>query len=88
MMLPQARMATGVAGTWVLYVLTDAPLLEWPAHEFRRVAPVPSPEERAQALAALGYAVEDSAEWEWRETHPTPVAAHLFAVVPVRLSTR
>ncbi|MFJ1613859.1 DUF6303 family protein [Streptomyces sp. NPDC088251] len=83
-MLPQARMATGVAGTWALYILTDAPSLEWPTHEFGRVAPVPTAEERAQALAALGYMAEDGAEWEWRETRPTPVASHLFASIPVR----
>ncbi|WP_326768133.1 DUF6303 family protein [Streptomyces sp. NBC_01591] len=83
-MLPEARMATGVAGTWSLYVLTDAPALEWPVHEFRRVIPVPTLEERAAALAGLGYAAVDGAEWDWRETRPTPVAAHLVAVIPVR----
>ncbi|MEU0830493.1 DUF6303 family protein [Streptomyces sp. NPDC005969] len=86
-MLPQARMATGVYGTWELYVLIDAPSLEWPEHEFGRVAPMPTPEERAEALAALGYAVVDGAEWEWRETRPTPTASHLFASIPVRPNT-
>ncbi|MEV6141903.1 DUF6303 family protein [Streptomyces sp. NPDC051992] len=88
MMLPQARMATGVDWTWVLYVLTDAPSPEWPKFEFGRVTPVPTLEERAQALAALGYAAMAGAEWEWCETHPDPVASHLFASVPVRPSTR
>ncbi|MCX5159978.1 DUF6303 family protein [Streptomyces sp. NBC_00264] len=84
MQLPQARMATGVYGTWELYILTDAPSLEWPEYEFHRVVPVPTPEERAAALADLGYAVVDGAEWEWRETHPTPAAYHLVASIPVR----
>jgi hypothetical protein len=84
-MLPQARMATGVEGTWVLYVLTDAPWQEWPEHAFRRVVPIPTPEERAAALAGLGYAAVDGdeTEWEWREIR-TGVAAHLFAATPVR----
>ncbi|MGF1342842.1 DUF6303 family protein [Streptomyces flavovirens] len=88
-MLPQARMATGVYGTWELYVLTDAPSLEWPEYEFRRVAPVPTLEERAAALAALGYEVVDGAEWEWLETRPGPkaMATHLFAAIPVRPAT-
>ncbi|MFJ2794621.1 DUF6303 family protein [Streptomyces sp. NPDC087290] len=81
-MLPQARMATGVYGTWELYVLLDAPSLEWPEYEFRRVVPVPTPEERAGALASLGYAVVDGAEWEWREMYP-----HLVASIPVRPMT-
>ncbi|MGW1354350.1 DUF6303 family protein [Streptomyces sp. NPDC002409] len=82
-MRPHARMATGVEGTWVLYVLLpDVPMLEWPKHEFGRVLPVPTLEERAAALAGLGYAALDGAGWEWRETPP-----HIFASTQVRTMT-
>ncbi|MGW1347686.1 DUF6303 family protein [Streptomyces sp. NPDC002409] len=81
-MRPHARMATGVEGTWVLYVLTDAPWPEWPEFKFRRVVPIPDPEERTAALASLGYEAVGGAEWEWREIR-TGVAAHLFASIPV-----
>lgn len=83
-MLPQASMATGVYGTWELYVVTDARPVEWPKYEFRSLVSVPTPEGRAQALADLGYVAEDGAEWEWRETRPTPVASVLIASIPVR----
>ncbi|MFJ8614814.1 DUF6303 family protein [Streptomyces clavifer] len=82
--LPQARMATGASSTWVLYVLTAAPSLEWPGHDFGRTAPMPTRDERAQALAALGYAIEDGAEWEWNATRHSPAAAHLWAAIAVR----
>ncbi|MFC8974750.1 DUF6303 family protein [[Kitasatospora] papulosa] len=85
--LPQARMGTQASGTWVLYVLTDAPLLEWPGHDFGRSAPMPTPEERADTLASLGYGVVAGAEWEWHETRQAPAAAHLWAGIPVRPTT-
>ncbi|MFB7953409.1 DUF6303 family protein [Streptomyces sp. NPDC056045] len=82
-MRTHARMATGVEGTWVLYVLSDAPWQEWPEFTFRRVVPIPTPEERTAALTSLGYVAVDGAGWEWREIC-TGVAAHLFAAIPVR----
>ncbi|MER7903349.1 DUF6303 family protein [Streptomyces sp. NPDC095614] len=84
MALPQARMATGASGTWVLYVLTDAPPLEWAGHDFGRIYPMPTPQERNTVLADLGYAVADGAEWEWREPRHAPTPSHLQAVIPVR----
>ncbi|RPK78871.1 hypothetical protein EES45_16545 [Streptomyces sp. ADI97-07] len=84
MMLPQARMATGASGTWVLYVLTAAPFLEWPVYDSGRTAPMPTRDERAQALAALGYTIEDGAEWEWNATRHSPAAAHLWAAIAIR----
>ncbi|MCX4414561.1 DUF6303 family protein [[Kitasatospora] papulosa] len=84
MVLPQARMATGASGTWVLYVLTDAPLLEWPMHDFGRVTPMPTVQERVLALTTLGYAVADGPEWEWNATRHTPTPKHLWAATPVR----
>ncbi|MFJ1940657.1 DUF6303 family protein [[Kitasatospora] papulosa] len=84
MALPQARMATGASGTWVLYVLTDAPLLEWPMHDFGRVTPMPTVQERVRALTTLGYAVADGPEWEWNATRHTPTPKHLWAATPVR----
>ncbi|MFJ9059721.1 DUF6303 family protein [Streptomyces sp. NPDC102409] len=84
MALPQARMATGASGTWVLYVLTDAPCVEWPMHDFGRVTPMPTVQERVRALTALGYAVADGPEWEWNATRHTPAPRHLWAAIPVR----
>uniref|UniRef100_A0AAU3GTR3 DUF6303 family protein n=1 Tax=Streptomyces sp. NBC_01401 TaxID=2903854 RepID=A0AAU3GTR3_9ACTN len=82
--LPQARMAIGMTGTWVLYVLTDVPFLEWPGHDFHRAFPMPTPQERTQALSTLGYAPVDGAEWEWTEARHASVAAHLWAAITVR----
>ncbi|MGW1353624.1 DUF6303 family protein [Streptomyces sp. NPDC002409] len=82
-MLPQARMATGVEGTWEMYVLVSAH--EWSKFEFRRLV-VPDLEERTAALASLGYAPAAGAEWEWREL-PAPTGARIFASVPVRRMT-
>ncbi|MFJ1769914.1 DUF6303 family protein [[Kitasatospora] papulosa] len=84
MVLPQARMATGASGTWVLYVLTDAPPLEWAGHDFGRIYPMPTPQERNAVLADLGYAVADGAEWEWREPRHALTPSHLQAVIEVR----
>ncbi|MFE5239924.1 MULTISPECIES: DUF6303 family protein [unclassified Streptomyces] len=84
MVLPQARMATGASGTWVLYVLTDAPFLQWPMHDFGRVSPMPTVQERVRALTALGYAIAGGPEWEWNTTRPSPAPRHLWAAIAVR----
>ncbi|MFJ8976020.1 DUF6303 family protein [Streptomyces sp. NPDC102282] len=81
--LPQARMATQASGTWVLYVLTDAPCMEWPMHDFGRVTPMPTVQERVRALTALGYAVAGGPEWEWNATRTSPAPRHLWAAIPV-----
>ncbi|MGI5053172.1 DUF6303 family protein [Streptomyces sp. JAC18] len=81
MMLPQARMATGASGTWVLYVLTDASALEWPGHDFGRVAPMPTPQECATVLTGLGYSAGDGAGWKWDENRPAPAHPHLVLAV-------
>ncbi|MGW1097911.1 DUF6303 family protein [Streptomyces sp. NPDC002455] len=78
---PQARMATGASGTWVLYVLTDAPILEWPGHDFGRIAPMPAPQECATVLADLGYAAVDGARWAWDENRTPPAHPHLVIAV-------
>ncbi|MFF3899124.1 DUF6303 family protein [[Kitasatospora] papulosa] len=85
--LPQARMATQASGTWVLYVLTDAPCMEWPMHDFGRVTPMPTVQERVRALAAVGYAVSGGPEWEWNATPHSPAARHLWATIAVRSLT-
>ncbi|MCX4415637.1 DUF6303 family protein [[Kitasatospora] papulosa] len=85
--LPQARMATQASGTWVLYVLTDAPCMEWPMHDFGRVTPMPTVQERIRALTALGYAVADGPEWEWNATRTSPAPRHLWAAIAVRALT-
>nr|WP_030121350.1 DUF6303 family protein [Streptomyces californicus] len=43
---------------------------------------VPTVPERVAALAALGYAARDGAEWKWDAT-PAP-RRRLFAKIPVR----
>ncbi|MFF4754143.1 DUF6303 family protein [Streptomyces sp. NPDC002514] len=60
-------MTNSFIGEWELYVVTDGTTLEWPEHSFERTAPVPTVQERADALALLGYAVPDGAVWEWQE---------------------
>ncbi|MEU9490636.1 DUF6303 family protein [Streptomyces sp. NPDC048215] len=82
--LPQARMATQASGTWVLYVLTDAPCMEWPMHDFGRVTPMPTVQERVRALTALGYAIAGGPEWEWNATRTSPAPRHLSAAIAVR----
>ncbi|MFJ9873119.1 DUF6303 family protein [[Kitasatospora] papulosa] len=77
-------MATQASGTWVLYVLADAPCMEWPMHDFGRVTPTPTVQERVRALTALGYAVDGGPEWEWNATRTSPAPRHLWAAIPVR----
>ncbi|WP_391654290.1 DUF6303 family protein, partial [Streptomyces tamarix] len=56
-MKPSARLSNSFAGEWELYVVTNLTSLNWPEHSFERTGPIPTLEERADALALLGYAV-------------------------------
>jgi len=62
-----ARLTNSFVGEWELYVVTDGTNLEWPERTFGRTAPVPTLQERADALALLGYRVAGDATWEWQE---------------------
>lgn len=52
-------------GAWEVYIASDSPSEDWPSHEFGRE--LPTREERSAALAALGFAPVDGAQWEWTE---------------------
>ncbi|MFE9460058.1 DUF6303 family protein [Streptomyces californicus] len=80
-----ARLFNGFFGEWELYVVTDGSSLEWPDHSFGRTGPVPTVQERVDALVALGFVLADDAEWEWQEL-PTGVAdrVRLLASVDVQ----
>ncbi|GAA2929354.1 DUF6303 family protein [Streptomyces enissocaesilis] len=55
---------------WKLYVPTLGPVSTWPTYRWEgqhRRHVIPSPAEREQALAELGYQVAPGAEWRWIE---------------------
>ncbi|MFF9181780.1 DUF6303 family protein [Streptomyces misionensis] len=62
-----ARLTNSFCGEWEVYVVTGGMSLDWPEHPFERTGPVPTLQERVEALALLGYRVADNAEWEWQE---------------------
>ncbi|WP_395571985.1 DUF6303 family protein [Streptomyces sp. BK79] len=62
-----ARLSNSFDGEWELYVVTDRLSLDWPEHSFGRTGPVPTVQERVDALAQLGYVLADGAVWEWQE---------------------
>ncbi|MFZ4240722.1 DUF6303 family protein [Streptomyces murinus] len=67
-MTHSARLTNSFIGEWEIYVVTSGVSLEWPDHPFERAMPIPTLQERADALAQLGYRVADNAVWEWQET--------------------
>ncbi|MFF7251669.1 DUF6303 family protein [Streptomyces microflavus] len=67
MTVHKARLSNSFQGEWELYVVTDRTSMEWPEHSFKRTGPVPTVQERADALTRLGYVPADSAAWEWQE---------------------
>ncbi|BBC95000.1 hypothetical protein SRO_3824 [Streptomyces rochei] len=62
-----ARLTNSFCGEWEVYVVTGGMTLDWPEHPFERTTPIPTLQERADALAKLGYRVADDATWEWQE---------------------
>lgn len=56
-------------GVWAVFVpVVDVPSTAWPEYEWPpRVEPPPRGE-RAEALAALGFALPVGAEWAWQES--------------------
>ncbi|MFF3487764.1 DUF6303 family protein [Streptomyces sp. NPDC002701] len=80
-----ARLTNSFIGEWDLYVVTDGPSRNWPEHLFERTAPVPTVQERADALARLGYSIEQDATWEWQEI-PTGVMDRVELLASVDVS--
>ncbi|MFE9683031.1 DUF6303 family protein [Streptomyces sp. NPDC006285] len=80
-----ARLTNSFIGEWELYVVTDGTSLDWPEHSFERTAPAPTVQERADALALLGYCVEQDATWEWQEI-PTGVMDRVELLASVDVS--
>ncbi|WP_406248268.1 DUF6303 family protein [Streptomyces anulatus] len=80
-----ARLSNSFSGEWELYVVTGGMSRDWPEHSFGRTGPVPTLQERADALAQLGYVLADDAGWEWQEC-PTGAMhrVHLLASANVR----
>ncbi|MFF7608825.1 DUF6303 family protein [Streptomyces parvulus] len=80
-----AQMASD-GGPWRLYVVVYGES-EWPTAQFES-GPVPTPTDRRDALAYMGYEVAPGAEWSWIEDskeyddESTPVV--LIAAVNVR----
>ncbi|WDG30742.1 DUF6303 family protein [Streptomyces sp. CA-278952] len=67
-----ARLSNSFHGEWELYVITDLKSYDdWPEHSFG-AGPIPTLQERADALAQLGFVLADDAGWEWQES-PTGV---------------
>ncbi|MBC9726207.1 DUF6303 family protein [Streptomyces sp. TRM68367] len=84
-MTQYARMTNTFLGLWEVYVpLPDTPSGRWPAHDFDRTDPIPTPQERGRALAALGYEIADGGEWQWQESTCRGDVVRLTASVPVR----
>ncbi|MEV0141914.1 DUF6303 family protein [Streptomyces globisporus] len=65
-------MSNSFRGEWELYVVTDGMSRDWPEHSFGPTGPIPTLQERANALAQLGFGLADDAGWEWQEC-PTGV---------------
>ncbi|MCZ9345235.1 DUF6303 family protein, partial [Streptomyces sp. TRM76130] len=64
-----AQMASD-GGPWRLYVVLYGET-EWPTVRFES-GPVPTPADRRDALARLGYEVAPGAEWAWTEDSKQP----------------
>ncbi|MFJ4907696.1 DUF6303 family protein [Streptomyces sp. NPDC093249] len=67
---------------WEIYVVllgtsTSWPTFRWPTSR-RNV--IPSPDERARALASLGYRLAPDAQWEWDEITTPNYHGHPSAV--------
>lgn len=74
---------------WQLSVVMIGRVDEWPVFTWPTSAPVPTTEERTEALASLGFTLAEGAEWEWCEDttpeyHPHPSRVSLMAAAQVR----
>ncbi|WP_225846968.1 DUF6303 family protein [Streptomyces sp. HPF1205] len=77
-------------GRWLLFVvLLGVPLSQYPEHQWPEGTPIPTPAQRREALAALGYQAAPGAEWEWAEMSSDPDTrdagpVELFAAIDVQ----
>ncbi|WP_030980905.1 DUF6303 family protein [Streptomyces sp. NRRL S-1824] len=74
---------------WQLYVVITGLVSEWPVFTWPTSSQVPCREARSAALASLGFALADGAEWGWSEDtgpgyHPHPARVVLMAVTKVQ----
>ncbi|MFD0380143.1 DUF6303 family protein [Streptomyces sp. NPDC127112] len=78
-----------VGSCWQVYVARTGLVCEWPAFTWPASAEIPTIAERSAALADLGFALAEDAEWEWMEItspeyHPHPVRVLFLGSVKVR----
>lgn len=74
---------------WQLYVAMSGLVSEWPTFTWPTTTEIPSIEARKAALAYLGFALAEDAEWEWTELtgpdyHPHPARVLLLGAVKVQ----
>ncbi|NJP44470.1 hypothetical protein HCN08_13845 [Streptomyces sp. PRB2-1] len=77
-------------GRWLLIVvLLGVPLSQCSELQWPEGTPTPTPAQRREALAALGYRAAPGAEWQWAEMSADPDAVdagpvELFAALDVQ----
>ncbi|MFD5487982.1 DUF6303 family protein [Streptomyces virginiae] len=74
---------------WQLYVAMSGLVSEWPTYTWPPTGEIPTLDERARALADLGFSLAEGAEWEWTEHdgpdyHPHPARVLLLCSAKVR----
>ncbi|MDX3777679.1 DUF6303 family protein [Streptomyces europaeiscabiei] len=74
---------------WQLFVAMTGLVSDWPVFTWPTSLQAPTVEERAAALASLGFTLAEDAEWEWcegttPEYHPHPVRVVLMAAAQIR----
>ncbi|QCX79110.1 hypothetical protein C9F11_27540 [Streptomyces sp. YIM 121038] len=74
---------------WQLFVVMTGLVSDWPVFTWPTSSRVPTLDERGEALASLGFALAEDAEWEWCEGttpayHPHPLRVTLSAAAPIR----
>ncbi|MFD7788788.1 DUF6303 family protein [Streptomyces nojiriensis] len=74
---------------WQLFVAMSGLVSEWPTFTWPTSTEVPTLDQRRNALAYLGFVLDEGAAWEWEECtgpdyHPHPVRALLLGSVKVR----
>ncbi|MGW0314721.1 DUF6303 family protein [Streptomyces flavidovirens] len=73
---------------WQLFVVMIGRVDDWPVFTWSTSPQAPTVEERAAALASLGFALAADAEWEWCEDttpeyHLHPVRVVLMAAAQI-----
>ncbi|WP_432063374.1 DUF6303 family protein [Streptomyces sp. S1] len=77
-----SRKAAAQRARWRLFVVLPGPADDWPAFEWptSRRHMIPTPDERARALASLGYCLAPDAAWSWTEDETPDYHDHPRAV--------